>query len=114
MLSAAYGLMEQWVFFVFLFPTLFIILHKHVTKNYWLSFIVAAFIIAFVFTGYHIFRYAANDQALMSVFIFSWFNTIPMVIFKSTIVGDSLHATNNFVASIREVQRVGWSLGVLG
>jgi len=106
-LTAIMGLVENWVFFVVLFPTIYKILHKNFEGAEIPAFAIASILIAFIFMGYHIFRYGAREDALISTFVFSFFNTIPMFLLRSSIVGDMLHMTNNFFAFLYSIQRIG-------
>ena len=109
-LSAAFGFVEQWVFFVFAFPTMFALLHKR-TESRITAFVLSSLAIAFIFMGFHLFVYAANETALFSVFVFAYFNTVPMYFLRSTIFGDVCHGFNNFFATLY-ASKVG--LAVLG
>jgi hypothetical protein len=100
LLSGVAGVVENWFFFAFLTPTLFAIFLKYIIKNPILTSIITIFLIAFIFMVYHIFIYATNQLALLSVFLFGLINTILIISLKSVIVSDFLHFANNFVASL--------------
>jgi hypothetical protein len=100
LLSGVAGIIENWFFFAFLAPTLFAILEIHLTKNYVLTAIIVVLLSSFIFMVYHIFVYATNEPALVSVFLFGLINSILIVTTKSIIISDCLHFTNNVVASL--------------
>jgi hypothetical protein len=99
-LSGIAGIVENWFFFAFLTPTIFAILEKHLFKNYILTAIIVVLLSSFIFMIYHIFVYATNEFALVSVFLFGLVNSILVITLKTIIVSDCLHFANNVVASL--------------
>jgi hypothetical protein len=99
LLSGVAGIVENWFFFSFLTATIYAILYK-LTKNPILSAIITLLLISIIFMVYHIFVYATNELALVSVFLFGLINSILIITTKSVIISDCLHFTNNVVASL--------------
>ena len=109
-LSGLFGITEQWAFFVFLFPTAYVLTMKFLKNNFVIAFVLSSLLTAIIFMSFHLFVYAARQDALVAVFVFAYFNMLPMVFFRSTIIGDSLHFGNNFVAHLSSIQKIGFAI----
>jgi hypothetical protein len=99
-LSAIVGVVENWFFFAFLTPTIFVNLNKHVFRQNIMAGIITIFLSSFIFMIYHIFVYATSQLALLSVFLFGLICTSSTLILRTVILADFLHFTNNFIASL--------------
>ncbi len=99
-LSGVAGIMENMFFFSFLFPTIYILLSKYLFKEKYMSAIISILLSSFIFMMYHIFVYAVNEVALVSCFLFALLNTSLIYIFRTTMIADALHFTNNVIASL--------------
>ena len=97
-LSGACGVVENWVFFAFLFPTLYKILTKKF--NIMVGLLLSLSISAFVFMTFHIFRYGYMESALLSTLIFAFVVELTIFTTKNMIIADMLHLTNNLVANL--------------
>ncbi len=105
-ISGLFGLVEQWCFFVFLFPTAYAIAYTK-TRNTYISLLIALLSISMIFMTFHIFVYGAMQNALFSTFVFSFMNCTLIFFLRASIVGDMMHFTNNFVATLVNAQKIG-------
>jgi len=97
-MSGVFGIMEDWVFFGFLFVSILKLLEKYLGK--FVALVPALLIIGVLFMMYHIFVYGAQQQALIAVFTFAIISSVCVYFFNSLILSHALHFSNNFVASL--------------
>lgn len=95
-MSGLFGVMEDWVFFGFLFTTILGLLESKLGKG--IALVPAIIVIGVLFMGYHVFVYSASQHALIAVFMFAVLSSSMTYFFRSLIVSNALHGVNNFVA----------------
>ena len=98
-LSGFAGIVEDWVFWGFLTPTLASII-MFFSRNEVLAILMSILLVSGMFMIYHIFVYGSNQQALISAFIFGLIGTTTTILFRSLIIINALHFVNNFTASL--------------
>lgn len=98
-LSGVYGVVENLVFFSFLFATLYAILFDK-TKNGFISLLLAMVFITLGFSFFHIFVYGTQIQVIFSTVIFSLMNCVFVYLFRNTLITDAFHFSNNVVGSL--------------
>lgn len=96
-LSGILGVIENWVFFGFLFPTIFAVL-KYRRFGEIPSLILSLMISSLSFSIFHIFVYGSNITAMFSTVSFAIVCCLMTYILRNLIFADVLHFSNNFVA----------------
>lgn len=97
MLSGFLGIIENWVFFSFLFPTIFAVF-KFKKFDELTSFILSLILVSFSFSIFHIFVYGSSVSAMFSTISFALVCCILTYFVRNIIIADILHFSNNFVA----------------
>jgi len=103
------GFIETIVFFSFIYPTLHSVTH-HFTGSIPIAILVSIVLTTIIFTGYHNWRYAYDERALMSVATFGILNCLLVLIFRSVIINIQLHFVNNFLVSLLELTKMMFSI----
>ena len=96
LLSGSVGIIEN----LFFFGVIYAILRANIiniTGNRLAAFIIAMAIGTAIFVGYHTFRYASSEIALLSVALFAMLGITLVEFTNSLIIADILHFTNNFL-----------------
>lgn len=98
LLSGLVGIIENWVFFGFVFPTARKIFEIPLQSTIPAVFLALIITIG-IFTGYHFWVYGLNQAALMSVAIFTIINVASVFLTGSLIISDMIHFTNNVIVT---------------
>ena len=107
-LIGVFGIIEQWMFFNFIFPTLNQFFSARNGK--FSGVIISSILVSLLFMAFHFFVYATREDALLATFIFALVNCGLIYIFRSGIPGEMVHFTNNFVAMLVNVQKVAFAI----
>jgi len=97
MASAVAGWIENMFFFSFILTSLTRILETYLSV---MAYPVGGGLTITIFTVFHSFVYALNPVAMTWVFIFGAICVASTLLFKTLVVADALHISNNFIASM--------------
>lgn len=96
-LSGIVGIVEDWIFFGFFFPTLY---KNYVQgRNKISAGLIAISITSATFMLFHIFVYSSSTAALFATATFAIISCILVAVTRSLILSNALHFTNNAIAS---------------
>ncbi len=98
-MSGAAGILENVLFFMFLMPTVYVVLHRVIGDRMGrkaISLVLAVLVAATIFTVYHVGVYGESTEALDSVFYFGLFCGGSTAALGMSIACDSMHFFNNF------------------
>ena len=105
LLSALVGVIEDWVFFGAVFPSVLSFTNKRF-QNVVFAFLLAAAVATASFTSYHNWRYGFSETAMLSVAVFSIINCIVVYATQSLIISDAFHAFNNAAVTLGFAKRI--------
>lgn len=113
-LLSGLAIAENWFAFGFVFPTLYTNIENKLGDDpisQFLSFMIAAIATSTLFMlGHKLIVYRNDEVALLSTWLFGFANCIFTAIFRSMVVSDMLHFSNNFIVGAGIAQKIG--LGV--
>jgi len=95
--SAVAGWIENMFFFSFILTSLTRILETYLSV---MAYPAGGGLTITIFTVFHSFVYALNPVAMTWVFIFGAICVASTLLFKTLVVADALHISNNFIASM--------------
>jgi|SRR3990167_127435 len=98
---------ENQFFFGFIFPTIAAILIRQFGLPSFAGVLGGMIITPFIFMGYHSLVYSGNLVAGNSVLLFGAVNCILVWVFRSLIVSDAWHFSNNFIIAFLRSSGIG-------
>lgn len=112
LLSGLAGVVENHVFFGFMFPTFYAFTMNR-TDSAAVALPVGMAAAIGTFMAYHAWRYGFSEAALVSVAFFAAINVASVFLTRSMIISDALHFSNNLLLGLGVAKRVAFSV-VLG